>query len=154
MNIAKSQIHVGMRKIWNVNSSDWFTFNRLLYYLLFRFHLSSFLQLLPPGAFFHFFINESLEVNQAVIKHFYPQASAMQYILGKTMKRTQALEVTSGVSLGTRFYLCAGLSQQRWLFFPCGFSPVQPRHDGDCMEAAAPAADVWAEQTFTSDTIT
>lgn len=66
---SKSQIHAAMRKSWDVNSSDCFTFNRLLYYLLLRFHLSSFLHLLPRETFFLFFINESLEVNQAVIKH-------------------------------------------------------------------------------------
>lgn len=52
-------------------------------------------------------------MNQAVIKHSDPGDSAVQHLFGKTTERTQALGVTSGISLGTRFYLCAGLSQQR-----------------------------------------
>lgn len=100
-------------EFWDVNSNDWFTFNRFLYHLLLRFHLSSFLQLLPPRAFFHFFKSRITWGKPGCCQTLLPRsARAVQYFLGKTTERTQALGVTSG--LDPHFCVCARLSQQRF----------------------------------------
>lgn len=136
MNIMKSQIPVAMGKIWDVNSSDWFTFNRFLYYLLLRF-----LQILPPEVFF---INRVTWGKQGSYQNSYPEASAVQYFLGKTTERTQALGVTSGVSLGTPISAMGSVSRDtgtlmrhRW-WFSCGFFPCTAQtwwelHGGCCL---------------------
>lgn len=80
----------------------------------------------------------------------------MQYFLGKTTERTQALGVTSGVSLGTPIFGLGSVSRDAGILMRAQlvvFLWLFPLHSPDMVgiawRLAAPAADVGAEQAFT-----
>lgn len=159
MNVAKSQRSVARNKILDVNPSDWFKFNRFLsicfsdfiYPFSYNFYHLKF-------SFISLYERESLEVNRAISKHSRPGDSVVQYFPGGPLRGPWLWESPQGSAWACHFSRCAGLTQANTLAswwgcrlpFSHVFFPVQPKHDGNWMEAAASAAEVAAEQALRS----
>jgi len=76
----------------------------------------------------------------------------MKYSFREISERTLVLQVTLGISLGSSLAVLGLLNREADILVRAQFvafmwfSAVQPRCDGNCKEAAAPAAEVAAKQ--------
>lgn len=80
----------------------------------------------------------------------------MKYSFRETSERTLFLQVTTGISLSSLLAVLGLLNRkadilvrEQFVAFT-SFSAAQPRRDGNCTEAAAPAAEVAAKQALIS----